>query len=321
MINKKISVIVPVYNVEKYAEECIKSIMEQTHKNLEVILINDGSTDSSPEICDKFGAKDTRIKVIHKKNEGVSRARNLGLQIASGDYIGFVDSDDWLEPNAYETMLRTILSEKSQMCVCTKYIVDNKILSNSNYSQKKISRVEAMKNLLNYNFPTSLWNGLYERDLLENMLLNEDIHHLEDLEYQFRILTKVDTISICNEAIYNYRQRVGSANHTGFNHKKLSCLNMMPIIEKYIKNDREIDNKYIYILKCRLILTVGSFIAKSNVKEDKYLFLLKTNARSCWLPTILSGAPYKKKILITLLSINPKLYLLFYKKVKLRVIK
>ena len=96
----KISVIVPVYKVEEYLDRCVKSIVEQTHKNLEIILVDDGSPDNCPMMCDKWAEKDSRIKVIHKKNEGVSAARNIGLDNAKGEYIGFVDSDDYLEKEA-----------------------------------------------------------------------------------------------------------------------------------------------------------------------------------------------------------------------------
>src|SRR5699024_9631307 len=102
MENYKISVIVPVYKVESYLERCILSIIKQTYKNLEIILVNDGSPDNCGELCDIYAKKDSRIKVIHKKNGGLSDARNVALDIATGDYIGFVDSDDWININMYE---------------------------------------------------------------------------------------------------------------------------------------------------------------------------------------------------------------------------
>ena len=101
-MDELISVILPVYNVQQYLEKCIESVVNQTYKNLEIILIDDGSTDMSGKICDEFAEKDGRIKVIHSKNGGVSAARNIGLDIATGEYIGFVDSDDWIESQMYE---------------------------------------------------------------------------------------------------------------------------------------------------------------------------------------------------------------------------
>ena len=108
-MNQNISVIVPVYNVEKYLTQCVESILSQDHSNLEVILIDDGSTDRSGEICDQFAARDSRVQVIHQKNAGAAAAKNAGLRIASGTYLSFVDSDDYLEPNAYGGLVRTLL--------------------------------------------------------------------------------------------------------------------------------------------------------------------------------------------------------------------
>ena len=108
MDKAKISVIVPVYNTEKFLNNCIESILNQTHKNLEVIIIDDGSTDNSPAICDEYAKKDSRVKVIHKENGGVSSARNAGLDIASGEYIGFIDGDDVIEPDMYHFLLANL---------------------------------------------------------------------------------------------------------------------------------------------------------------------------------------------------------------------
>ena len=104
-----ISVIVPIYNTEKYLKKCLDSIINQTYKNLQIILIDDGSGDNSGEICDEYATKDSRIQVIHKQNAGVTAARNDGLDMATGDYIGFVDSDDWIEPNMYEEMMANLI--------------------------------------------------------------------------------------------------------------------------------------------------------------------------------------------------------------------
>ena len=112
-MNQNISVIVPVYNVEKYLTQCVESILSQDHSNLEVILIDDGSTDRSGEICDQFAARDSRVQVIHQKNAGAAAAKNAGLRIASGTYLSFVDSDDYLEPNAYGFMLKTLLDSRA----------------------------------------------------------------------------------------------------------------------------------------------------------------------------------------------------------------
>ena len=113
-----ISIIVPVYNVEKYLSKCIDSIINQTYKNIEIILIDDGSTDSSGAICDKYALVDSRIHVLHIENSGVSNARNVGLNHATGDYIGFVDSDDYIEPNMYELLLEELIADDVDVVQC-----------------------------------------------------------------------------------------------------------------------------------------------------------------------------------------------------------
>ena len=126
MSKKLISVIVPVYNSEKYVNRCIDSILNQTYENLEVILIDDGSSDGSLKICESWAEKDNRIKILKQKNSGVSSARNLGIENASGDYVAFVDNDDWLRPEMYETMLSLAEKEKSDVTVCKFINVDEK---------------------------------------------------------------------------------------------------------------------------------------------------------------------------------------------------
>ena len=117
-----ISIIIPVYNVAPFLSQCIQSVLDQTYTHLEVIIVDDGSTDESPAICDKFAKLDTRIKVIHKKNGGLSDARNAGLDIASGDFIGFVDSDDWIENDMYETLYNLLNKYQADISACAHYI-------------------------------------------------------------------------------------------------------------------------------------------------------------------------------------------------------
>lgn len=133
----KISIIVPVYNVEKYIKRCLDSLINQTYKNLEIICIDDGSTDQSGEICDKYALKDKRIRVFHKKNSGVSSTKNLGLDVFQGDYVGFVDSDDFVEPTMYEILLRDILLNDVDISV-VNYSKESENYQNIMKNKKKI---------------------------------------------------------------------------------------------------------------------------------------------------------------------------------------
>ena len=135
-----ISVIVPIYNVEQFLSKCIQSIINQSYSRLEIILVDDGSTDDSPQICDEFKEKDKRIKVIHKKNGGLSDARNVGIEVASGEYIGFVDSDDYIDELMYEKLLNACIRNNSYISICGRNIVniDNDILCQQFTVEKEV---------------------------------------------------------------------------------------------------------------------------------------------------------------------------------------
>ncbi|WP_163400496.1 glycosyltransferase [Flavobacterium fluviatile] len=177
-----ISIVVPVYNVEKYLHACIDSILVQTHKNIEVILVNDGSSDRSPQICDEYEANDTRIKVIHKKNGGASSARNVGMKIAQGQYIGFVDSDDIISPVMYEVLYSQIKKYDANVA----HIKSTSKLTNLSIKKDVINsqvKIVEKNNLLCFAFDylgVAQWSGLYKRDVLDGCFfvegaLNEDI--------------------------------------------------------------------------------------------------------------------------------------------------
>jgi len=169
-----ISVIVPIYNAEKYLTECIESIRNQTYKNLQIILVNDGSTDMSLEICESFARIDSRILIINQKNLGVSAARNRGIEAANGEYIGFVDSDDYLDNQMYEKLLKTILVNNADICALMNYTI--KPVSAEVFNKTKLNKCEALKELFLLRFPTSLWAYLYKKEIIKQFRLNENIH-------------------------------------------------------------------------------------------------------------------------------------------------
>lgn len=315
----KISVIIPVHNVKPYIKDCIDSVICQDHKNIEIILVDDGSTDGSAEICSDYLNKDSRIMVFHKNNGGVSSARNLGLREATGDYVGFIDSDDWIEPEMYECLLESIVLKDAQMCANTKYKRGLSVYENANIKDGILSRTASLINLLKYNFPTSLWSCLYKKDLVKNEYLNEEIHHLEDFEFQMRILSKIDRVAICSKPYYNYRSREGSANGSGFNDKVLSCLNVLPTVEKIINENANLPFKYIDATRSRLILTVSAFMAKAKYTNEELERQIVTSARQSLFNTLISGVPYKKKILIMILSLSYRTYSILYRRYKLSI--
>ena len=213
-----ISIIVPVYQVEKYLEKCINSIIAQTYKNLEIILVDDGSTDNCPAICDRFQKEDARIKVIHQQNGGLSHARNAGLEIATGDFIGFVDSDDWIEPNMYEILMSALQDTGAEIAVCNRQteISDSKYLpANITSCKRKLySSKEALRLIINGrgNIRNTVWNKLYKRTVLSNISFPEGKIY-EDLLWTPLVIGNAKLIVCMDSPLYHYLNRTDSLSH------------------------------------------------------------------------------------------------------------
>lgn len=225
---KQISIIVPIYNVEKYLDKCVMSILGQTFKNFELILIDDGSQDSSGAICDSYLKKDSRIKVIHKKNGGLSSARNEGLKIAKSKYVAFIDSDDWIENNMYEKLYNIAEQNDADIVQC-KYVkaddenVKKDIQADGNINF--ISNIEALENLYNERYIETVvtWNKIYKRLLFENIQFPEGKIH-EDEFTVYKILYKAKKIALLDEGLYYYRQNPNSIMNREFNIRRLDIL-------------------------------------------------------------------------------------------------
>ena len=212
----EISIIVPVYNVEKYFKNCIESILSQTFKDFELILVNDGSTDSSGNICDEYAKRDNRIKVIHQENKGQASARNKGLDIARGKYIGFVDSDDTIHPRMYEILYDLIIKSNSDISFCSyKYTFSTGKEDNININIREInqiSNIQAISSLFDKDIGVELvvpWNKLYNKELFKNIRFETGRLH-EDEFMAHRILYNCKKITYVDNELYYYLQREGS---------------------------------------------------------------------------------------------------------------
>lgn len=207
-MEKLVSVIVAVYNIEEYLPRCVDSILAQTYRNLEIILVDDGSKDQSGSICDSYAEKDRRIKVIHKKNGGLSDARNAGMDAASGEYIGFVDGDDWIEPDMYRAMYFAWRKEKAQAAVCRyKQITKSGIIDGSAGNSVSLSRDEALEIYVcgdeRYLIYNSVWSKLFARDLVEGMRFPVG-KNSEDIMFTTRAFCRMERLVYLDEAYYNY---------------------------------------------------------------------------------------------------------------------
>lgn len=207
---QKISVIVPVYKTEGLLDRCVESIVGQTYKNLEIILVDDGSPDNCPAMCDEWAEKDSRIRVIHKENGGVSSARNAALDIATGDYIGFVDSDDWIEPEMYSSLIQKISESGKNIALCSYYAVE---ISGERYECRCVVDKEVLDKDDYFRFIVLggdggyIWNRLYDADILKEVRFDEDIWYSEDLLFNFKTAQKSNGAAILDKIEYNYVQK------------------------------------------------------------------------------------------------------------------
>ena len=238
MQNQLISVIVPIYNVEAYLNRCVESIVKQTYQNLEIILVDDGSPDNCPKVCDEWSIKDSRIKVIHKKNGGLSDARNAGMEIASGEYISFIDSDDYIALDFFETLLSVMEKENSDIAECNvvKCYEDGRFERYSDdLAVTTFDTESALSGLIAENpFHQHVWNKLYKTQLVKDIpyavgKLNEDEF------WTYQAFGRAQNVSRINKTMYYYSQRSSSIMGESYNIRRLDALEGKANRQKYIE--------------------------------------------------------------------------------------
>ena len=230
MNNDLISVIIPVYNVEQYLRRCLDSVINQTYKNLEIILIDDGSTDNGGKICDEYALKDNRIKVIHKENGGVALARNAGLDIAKGEYIGFVDSDDYIAKDMYELLYNLLIENKVEVSCCNIFR-----LKNNEYVPDLTLQVEGVitfNEVLSIRQPLVVWNKLYDKNLIGNYRFDG---FAEDVKFNFEVLKNVKRIVYSKQAKYYWWNRPNSVTRQKTHSRYMLRLESIQFYDKVIK--------------------------------------------------------------------------------------
>lgn len=281
-MGEKISVIVPVYNVEQYLERCVDSIINQTYTNLEIILVNDGSTDNSGKLCDELAKKDERIRVIHKENGGLSDARNRGIDESESDLVGFIDSDDYIDSDMYEVLLKNLNNTDADLSMCSLYDVYNNTpeAQVTNKETWKLSSEQAIKMVMEAKIlSVTAVNKLYRKSLFTDLKF-EVGKIAEDAFIMIKLLDKCEKIVATNEKKYYYVHRENSITTQKFSTKFLNVIeayeqNSNIILEKYPKlkdvaqtrmnwayfyvldrlllddnyNDKELENKLISYLK------------------------------------------------------------------------
>ena len=312
-----ITVIVPVYNVEKYLDKCVESIVNQTYKNLEIILVDDGSPDNCPAMCDEWAKKDSRIKVIHKANGGVSSARNAGLDTAQGEYIGFVDSDDYIKENMYEILLKSFCENNIELSVCGLVCYGKAVSIDKNKIIKKDDALTMLFDIKNYPyFEGYVWNKLFKSDIIKKNKLrfDENIDMSEDTLFNFMYLKYVSKVSIVKGECYQYNYRYDSVMRI-----KSSKINydMVNLCDFFIENSVNEEIKeltvswsfkyWINAIDTDIIFKNGNMyrkLATKRIKENKKYILCNDNNS------------YVEKIFAVSISYFPISYFL-YKKIKL----
>ena len=314
-----ISVIVPVYNVEDYLRKCIDSLIDQTLKDIEIILVDDGSTDKSGNICDEYVLKDNRVKVVHKENGGLSDARNTGIDIARGKYISFIDSDDWIEIQMLERLYNLAIANEADIVqgdyikvydenITVRNISENIMKYNSEKILNELYRDNSIKTVV-------VWNKIYKRELFNNIRFPKGKLH-EDEFTTYKVLHKANLIIDTNAPIYYYRQREDSIMNSDFNIKRFDRLEALKDRKEYFIKNKLLELSFkTEAHLCRIMKSFYIKIHSRNIKDKAYLLkVLNREVRKNYFKFITNRElSNKEKLTLSLAVLNNKLYYNMYK--------
>lgn len=268
-----VSIIVPVYNVEKYLEKCLDSLINQTYRNLQIILVDDGSRDSSGTICDRYAAQDNRIQVIHKKQSGVSAARNTGLEAVKGSYICFADSDDWIDEKMIETMYENMVEEKAQISLIGYDMVweDGRCQKKSDENAYYVwNQREAIAQWMTQKiFKGFMWDKMFAREIFSGIRFLEDRSYMEDVAIGLDLFARAEKVVYSGKIGYHYLQRQGSATNSGFQERELLGITEAEKMIRFSEEHQGIYNKEAYSRLLINVYTILERIVLTGSKKDK----------------------------------------------------
>lgn len=283
---EKITVVVPVYNMEKYVKRAIDSLLAQTYRNFEIVLVDDGSTDNGGQICDAYAAEYDFITAVHKENGGLSSARNAGIRAATGEYIVFPDPDDWVSEDYLQKFVDMQESNHSDLEICGYYIADEKSQKEASGGRKQVflNKDEALSQLfIGGGFSGFAWNKLYHMDIIRknNLWFDEELGMAQDLHFAFRYILKCEKISYNGEPVYFYYQHIGGVTNTnaGLTPRKISGL------KTYEKMIEIADRQYpsvastIHATLANVSMQFLYIYYESGMKDEKLQEHLITNIR------------------------------------------
>lgn len=314
--SEKISVIIPVYNVEPYLGKCLDSLCNQTYRNIEIIAVDDGSTDNSGQICDIYSKRDSRVHVIHQENGGLSSARNRGLETATGAYIGFVDSDDWVGTEMYETLLSVLQDQEADIAACglqffpsdsRGVLPDGRIML---YNSE-----EALGDILtNGNLRFEVWNKLYRKKCIGTIRFKKNQIH-EDIFFTTQVLFRSSRTAFVNKPFYHYLQKRDGNTNSAFKENRLSVFEEFDALIRELKS-REMENNAQRAEILRMIFLLSFYKMATDYHDTpKALIQALLERFDEYYPSLKDNPHFSEIRLKTwLFRVNPRLYYRLAKK-------
>lgn len=308
----EISVIVPVYKAEQYLERCVKSILEQTYQNFELILVDDGSPDNCPTMCDEWAEKDNRVHVIHKKNGGASSARNAGLKIAKGNWIAFADSDDWLDKTALKTLYDLAKKYNVPMAIGGMRVVQEDTNASVVKKQdvKVLSHADLMSRFFRLNGEPdthSVCGAIIQRNILDGYTFIEGKMN-EDVEACYYLARKCEAAIYIDAPLYNYFKNIEGVTNSGFSKKKLDLLDVWDIVQKQVE---QFTPEYSYACEMNCKRARFTLLTQMNLngydKNESFMIetkkILKKEVREAFWDLMKWEMPVSRKILLIFVCI------------------
>jgi len=311
MPNVKVSVVVPVYKVEAYLNRCVESLLNQTHQNLEIILVDDGSPDNCPEMCENWAERDSRIRVVHKENDGLANARNSGLAVATGDYVMFADSDDYLESDMVEFLLRLLSEHNADVARCGFFYTmesGGEESASEDESVRVLGRDERIIDLAVSGFTGTAWNKLYNAALVKSHPYDKADGCSEDIMHNYRVYRDANRLVVCDVPKYHYVIRSNSTINTSrFGSGAFDIIRAKKIIM-----EGERDNAAVYPYAVRGFIKSAFIVLSGCIQHGKFPQEQQELIQDIlsFKKTILSSSLYPRsdKMKTLLLSVSPKLY-------------
>lgn len=338
-MNVKVSIIIPIYNVEKYLDRCMESLLNQTLKDIEIIMVDDGSPDNCPKMCDDYAKQDSRVKVIHKKNAGLGLARNSGLEVATGEYVAFVDSDDFTDVDAYRSLYENAQKRNADV-VYAGFLMQHSdntesecFVLDKEWKGKEINTF--LKSLIYDSLPDketiwmSVWNAIYKRKVIENnniRFLSEREYLSEDVVFHTMLLPLCRKVVCIPKTFYHYCYNGASLTHCNFKFEKIACNfrlyeKLVEIIQKYDLKELEETIALFFINYTRGVILKGILFSSINFfKKRKLCKQIYNYSGWKYVLKVLRGRdiPYQEKIGIFIIKnkafyLNYILYILYYR--------